>query len=329
MEKELGGYIELDTYTYPMLHDDGIKLNCGKNALAYLVETKDIRKIALPKFMCASCSDVLKKYGVAVRYYSIGTDFKPLEIQVEENEWFYLVNYYGQLSGDYVKALKQQCDRLIVDHVQAYFQMPEDNVDTIYSCRKYFGVADGAILYTNKVLGRELQQDESFERMRFLLGRYERTASEFYPEYVSNNRLFADEPIKRMSRLTENLLHAIDYEGVKRRRTENFAYLHERLKRINKLNLCVPEGAFMYPLYIENGSEIRKKLQDKKIYIPTLWPDVFEICHETELEYDMAKNILPLPVDQRYGIEEMNYMIEVIEHVCAERTGTKRFKHDQ
>lgn len=317
MIKELGGYIELDTYTYPMLHDDGIKLNCGKNALAYLVETKDIRKIALPKFMCASCSDELKKYGVQVRYYSIGMDFKPIEIQVEENEWLYLVNYYGQISSDYVKALKQQCDRLIVDHVQAYFQMPEDDVDTIYSCRKYFGVADGAILYTNKVLGRVLQQDESFERMHFLLGRYERTASEFYSEYVSNNGLFVDEPIKRMSRLTENLLHAIDYERVKQRRTENFAYLHERLKQINKLALSIPEGAFMYPLYIENGSEIRKKLQAEKIYIPTLWPDVFEICDETELEYDMAKNILPLPVDQRYDENDMEYIVTRIEEILA------------
>lgn len=315
--KEIGGYIELDTYTGPMLHDRAIKLNCARNALAYLIETKNIRRIALPKFMCDSCNDVLTKYGVQVRRYSIGSDFKPTDTKVEENEWFYLVNYYGQLSSDYVKTLKQQCERIIVDHAQAYFQMNEENVDTLYSCRKFFGLADGAILYTDKKLERVLPVDESFNRMHFLLGRFERTASEFYGEFVANNDYFITEPLKQMSKLTENLLHGIDYERVKQRRTENFAYLHERLERINKLNLSVPEGAFMYPLYIENGSEIRKKLQDEKIYIPTLWPDVFEICDETELEYDMAKNILPLPVDQRYDESDMRCILTRIEEILA------------
>ena len=64
----------------------------------------------------------------------------------------------------------------------------------------------------------------------------------------------------------------------------------------------------MYPLYLENGAEIRKKLQQEKIYIPTLWPDVFDICKESDLEYDYAKSILPIPLDQRYGKEEMAYI---------------------
>lgn len=68
----------------------------------------------------------------------------------------------------------------------------------------------------------------------------------------------------------------------------------------------------MYPLYMENGSEIRKKLQRKKIFIPTLWPAVFNRCLEDELEFDMANNILPIPVDQRYGIEDMQYIIDAI-----------------
>ena len=68
----------------------------------------------------------------------------------------------------------------------------------------------------------------------------------------------------------------------------------------------------MYPLYVRNGADIRGKLQGKKIFIPTLWPAVFNLCQEDELEYDMAKNILPLPVDQRYGTDDMKYLIEEI-----------------
>ncbi len=306
---EIGGYIEFEKYHRSMLHDDGLKLNCGRNALAYVIQAKGIKRLWMPKFLCGSCNRILVENDVQVKYYSVGIDFKPLNIARNSGEWLYLVNYYGQLNG---KDIQSYGENVICDNAQAYFEEPIQGIDTLYTCRKYFGVADGAILYTDKPLQRELPQDESFGRMHFLLGRYERTASEFYHEYVDNNYLFANEPIKQMSRLTENLLHGIDYNVVERRRTENFSYLHEQLSCFNKLKLRVPEGAFMYPLYIENGATVRKKLQEKKIYIPTLWPDVFEVCDEKELEYDMAKNILPLPVDQRYDEGNMNYICKEV-----------------
>lgn len=306
--KEIGGYIEFEHYSRPMLHDDGIKLNCGRNALAYLLKSYDIQKIAMPKFMCDSCDEVLK--DTKVRYYSIGTDFKPVLDSVNIGEWLYVVNFYGQLSEGYLLSLKERYN-LIVDNAQAYFNEPIAGVPTIYTCRKFFGVADGAILYSDKKIPVE-ERDESFERMHFLLGRFERSASEFYSEYVDNNHIFAHESIKRMSALTENLLRGIDYKEVCMRRIENFTYLDERLSSINKLKLSVPNGPFMYPLYLENGAEIRKQLQAKKIFIPTLWPAVFNLCEDGELEYDMAKNILPIPVDQRYGVEDMGYIINEI-----------------
>ena len=308
MMKEIGGYIELDTYTGKMLHGDGVKLNCGRNALAYVIEAKNIKKLWMPKFMCDSCDEVLADNHVEVHYYSIGLDFKP--VIKEWEDWLYVVNFYRQLSNEYLTSLGS---RIIVDNAQAYFQEPIPGVDNLYTCRKFFGVADGAILYTDKIIKVE-EQDESFERMHFLLGRYERSASEFYAEYVDNNHFFKNEPIKRMSKLTENLLHGIDYEMVRKKRTQNFAYLNEKLHSLNKLNLVVPDGAFMYPLYIENGAEVRKQLQAKKIFIPTLWPAVFNLCKENELEYDMAKNILPIPVDQRYGIEDMKYIAREIQY---------------
>lgn len=305
--KEIGGYIELDTYTGGMLHDEGIKLNCGRNALAYIIKAKNIKKLWMPRFMCDSCDRVLSDNQVNVEYYSIGLDFKP--VIKNWDGWLYLVNFYGQLTNDYITTLG---DRIIVDNAQAYFQDPILGIDTLYTCRKFFGVADGAILYTDKYIEVE-EQDESFERMHFLLGRYERSASEFYTEYVDNNHFFRNEPIKRMSKLTENLLHGIDYEMIREKRTQNFAYLHEKLHSLNKLNLLATDGSFMYPLYIENGAEVRKQLQAKKIFIPILWPAVFNLCEENELEYDMAKNILPIPVDQRYGIEDMKYIAREIQ----------------
>ena len=231
---------------------------------------------------------------------------------MNEDDWVYIVNYYGQISQQRVFRLVDKYKRVIIDNSQNYFADPIPHVDTLYTCRKYFGVSDGAILYTDAFVERELPVDESFERIHYIIGRYERTASEFYNESIQNNAFFADEPIKCMSKLTYNILHAIDYGKIKKQRLENAAFLDAYLKKKNYLHVRLAEGAFMYPFMIPNATEVRDKLQKLKIYIPILWPNVFKEVPENWIEWRYAKNILPLPCDQRYGIEEMRYMFEVI-----------------
>lgn len=310
--REIGGYIELDLFRGSMLHEKAIHLNCGRNALAYLIEAKKIKKILLPYFLCSSVKAVCENYKLAIRHYRIDEKFHPIIENLDSEEWLYLVNYYGQISDVEIKGYKEKYKKVIVDNSQAYFEMPLSGTDTLYTCRKYFGVSDGAILYTDRRIERELPNDESFERIHYILGRFERDAGEFYLESAQNNDSFSTEPIKLMSRLTNNLLHGVDYERVKKRRTDNFNFLYEKFKRMNELNLFVPKAAFMYPLLIKNGRAIRKKLQDKKIYIPTLWPDVIDSCPDNTLEYRYAEDILPLPVDQRYNIDDMQYLREVL-----------------
>jgi hypothetical protein len=308
--KEIGGYIELDSYHLPMLHEDAVALNCGRNALAYLFKSRKIKKLKVPYFICNSIINVCEREGVEKSYYHIGMDFKPIDLTLSNDEWLYLVNFYGQLSNDEIKRYVDKYKRVIVDQANGYFEDPLPGIDTFYTCRKWFGVADGALLYTDKLLDDEFPQDESFNRMHFLLGRYERTANEFYGEYNDNNKFFISEPIKKMSKLTWNLLHAIDYDRIKEIRLKNFEYLSGKLGNLNRLKLS--NATFMYPLLVENGSEIRKRLQTNKIYIPTLWPAVFELTSTEDLENDMASNILPLPIDQRYCIDDMQYMVEAI-----------------
>lgn len=273
--REYGGYIELESFHGSLMHDLALKLNCGRSALAYICEAKKIKKLYLPYFLCSSVSFLCDKMGIAYEYYHIGADFTPIFSKtLGPDEWLYIVNFYGQLSNACLEQWKSKYDRVIVDNAQSYYQMPVHGVDTIYTCRKYFGVPDGAFLYTDTFLNRELPLDVSFERMHFLLGRFECGANQFYREYVANNRLFATEPIKIMSRLTKNLLRGIDYEVVKQCRNQNFLYLHQAFQSMNQLRLKAVDGPFMYPLLISKGSEVRKVLQAKRIYIPTLWPNV-------------------------------------------------------
>ena len=51
-----------------------------------------------------------------------------------------------------------------------------------------------------------------------------------------------------------------------------------------------------------------KGLLHKLFYTP-----VFDICQPEDREYDWAANILPLPVDQRYGVEDMKGLMDAVE----------------
>lgn len=309
--KEIGGYIELDRYMGEEYHSQVLALNCGRACLAYLIRQREIKKIYLPRFLCSSVAETCHSEGIPYEYYPVDEDFRPLfDSSLGGGEWLYIVNYYGQIKNQELRQYRQQFPRFIVDQTQAFFQPAVEGIDTIYTCRKFFGVADGAYLYT-QAEPMALEQDFSYERMHFLMGRFEKGANEFYGEYVSNEKqLFAGGEVRAMSKLTHNLLRAVDYKDIAKRRTENFSYLHERLGKMNALRLEIPYGAFMYPFYTEDGPEIRRELQKKKIYIPTLWPNVLSECGEGELEYRYAENILPLPVDQRYTSEDMAYMVE-------------------
>ena len=310
--KEIGGYIEFEHYHGPMLHEDGIKLDSGRSCLAYLIKAKRIRKIAIPSFMCNSVFNMCLNYDVKLKFYQVGLDFLPEDLSLADDEYLYLVNYYGQLSGKSIKTYREKYHRVIIDNTQAYFDDPIPGVDTFYSCRKFFGVPDGGILYTDAKLELEPEYSESWQNMEHLLGRFERNASEFYTQSTANNKRFANQPVRKMSKLTENLLHGIDYQFVKKVRTDNYRCLMNRLSSLNLLNLNPVTGAFSYPLMLSEAKNLRKKLIDNKVFVPKLWPDVINSENNSVMDKNLAENILPLPCDQRYSEYEMEFICDVI-----------------
>jgi hypothetical protein len=308
--KEIGGYFGLEQLVSNEYYSDLISFNNGRNALLYLLKAKNIKKLYIPYYLCNSVSDMCSRNDYKFEYYNIDDEFMPVFNRLLNNdEYLYIVNYYGQLTDEKVIDLKRQYLQIILDNIQAFFQKPVAGIDTIYSCRKFFGVPDGGYLSTHTRRNEELEIDVSRDRMTHILGRYEGAALDYYSYFQNNDASFKIEPLKYMSKLTHNILGAIDYERVRKIRNENYAYLDSELGGQNKLNLIASDGAFAYPFYVENGIDIRKALAQKKIYIPTLWPNVLADTPEDWIEHDYAVNILPLPCDQRYGIEDMKYLV--------------------
>lgn len=314
MQKEIGGYIELLSNGNKEYHKKLLALNLSRNCLLYIIKARKIKKIFIPYFMC-DCIEFMKNY-CEVEYYKIDNNFVPMiEETMKEDEYIYIVNNYGQFNNLQLNKYKKKYKNIIVDNVQAFFQKPIKNVDTIYSCRKFFGVTDGAYLYTTAKLNEEIGQDSSIDRFKYLLGRAETTANDYFKDFQENEEKLNNEDLKYMSKTTHIMLQNINYKKVKKIRTSNYRCLKRKLSKINKLKLKNIKGPYMYPLYIENADEIRKKLIKNKVYVAKLWPNVLELEKYDINAYNFAKNIIPIPVDQRYNKEDMKYIVEIIKNI--------------
>lgn len=319
--KEIGGYLGLESLVNRELYKDLVAVNNARNALLYIMKAKNIKKLYIPYYLCDSVSGVCEREGYSYEQYSVDEKFQPIFDKVlDENEYLYVVNYYGQLDNARIIELKEKHGNIICDNVQAFFQPPVEGIDTVYSCRKFFGVPDGGYLYTDKPLDEHLDEDSSKDRMTHILGRFEcGRGSDYYADFKQNDCLFDTLELRTMSRITHNIMGAIDYEAVKDARSRNFNALNELLGQKNLLKLKSVDGPYAYPFYCENGAEVRKKLIAQKIFVPTLWPNAIE-C-EDELARRYSENILPLPCDQRYDDTDMTRIAkEVLK--CIRTAGT-------
>ncbi len=152
----------------------------------------------------------------------------------------------------------------------------------------------------------DIDQDSSHSRMSHLLIRTDRNAEDGYSDFISNDNSLKNQPIQKMSKLTHKILSSLDYEQIKLKRIENFEFLNKHLLEMNHLELIRPENQVpqTYPFWTKKAST-KKRLLENKIYCASYWPNVLEWCEAESLEYQLATELVHLPIDQRYTIEDM------------------------
>lgn len=313
--REIGGYLELENYHLCEYHEGLLRLNTVRNAIEYVIYNRGYSKVYIPYYLCHSVSDMLKKINIKYEYYQINENLEPiLEKKLLATEVIIIVNYYGQFDNNKILQFKNKYSNLIIDNTHSFFQRPVAEVDTVYTCRKYFGVPDGAYLSSTIDMSKadDLEEDRSRDKMMHILGRYEENASQYYNVFQENDEKLTAQNVKKMSKLTRNLLKGIDYDKVIMKRQVNFDILHEQLKKINKIQVNHRAGLFMYPLLLEKGKIIKKELISRKIFVPTLWPSVLENVSKESWESRLVENMVLIPIDQRYGQEDMKYILHVL-----------------
>lgn len=318
---EIGGYLNLESNQNNLYHKNAIKLNSGRNCLRVLIRHRKIKKIYLPYYICDAVIEACNLENCDICYYPLNPGFRIKNEIIDFNkdtDFLYLVNYCGLLTNEDIKNYYKKYQNIILDNTQDFFRYNLFNIDTIYSCRKFFGVPDGAYLYTNINIQENYEYDYSYDRMLHILGRYELGAEKFYQSFKENEAKISLLPIKYMSKLTDNIMRIIDYKYCMKTRSNNYIFLYNELNSLNQLELPANiEGAFSYPLLTDNAQNVKEYLVKEKIFIPQYWKEVLDRTSEGTVEYQYTQNILWLPCDQRYTEKEMSYMVEKIKLIAG------------
>lgn len=317
--KEIGGYFELELSKNIEYHHELLKLNSARNAFKYILKVRKPDRVFIPTYICDSVIEPLEELNIHYEFYNVDKKFEIVQnITLKDCEMILYVNYFA-LKSEYIQSLVDRYDnKLVVDNTQAFFEKPTKNIDTIYSPRKFFGVSDGGYLSSNIFLDENLIQDKSYDSSIQLLGRIDKSASSFYDDYQKAETRLINQPIKYMSKLTQSILSSIDYKNIVNKRRENFKFLHKRLKDINLISIddSFKSVPFVYPLMIDS-KDLREKLINNKIYIAKYWSEVLERQKVTVTEKNFVNQIIPLPCDQRYDLDDMKIIIKVIiNNIC-------------
>ena len=310
----IGGYFGLEINDGNEYHQDAIRLNTARNAFEYILISKKYNKVYIPFYSCDVLLEPLKKLKVGFDYYPIDDNLEPLFdfTKIKIDEGFLYINYFG-VKEEYILNLIKKSRNIIVDNAQAFYSKPLKDIDTFYSPRKYFGVPDGGYLYTNTSINIELDQAVSYDKFGHLLRRIDVGPEKGYKYFVENDNSLRGLPILRMSNITLKLLRSFDYRRIADKRRKNFEYIHEKLKYLNKLNISITGGIIplAYPFHTDDN-DLRKKLISNHIYVPQYWPNVMDWVSPNSIEFGLTNCLVPLPIDQRISIEDIDRMIEFV-----------------
>lgn len=325
----IGGYFQLDSRMNPEpIKYGGSLVNSGRNALELILRAsagrgRGVSKVYIPDFYCGSIKNKLIEIGMPFEEYPVNMSLEVEKFPVlEDGAVILLVNYFG-VKGNYISDICRRIEPVIVDNCQAWFDNRGSCVSAaFYSPRKFFGVPDGGIaiapfLYKGngayRLIMEETPRDESYDRCKALLKRIDWGAEVAFEDSVRERMEVGALPLKRMSRLTESILRNLPFSEIKSRRIENFQYLHKSFYGKNPLSHIFssnPEGPMVYPFYCEDP-ELRHYLHSKRIYTATYWPEL--ISENGGLPSNLASNIIPLPIDQRYDRADMDYIAKTVE----------------
>lgn len=305
---------------YDKYKDHCVDVDSGRSALQYIVENFNFKRIWLPVYNCPLVGQRISEVSdIEICWYNLREDFYPDvdKYGLHNRDCLLWVNYCGVMPQETIEAvvdLQTTTDvKVIIDNIPAYFSKPRMGAINIYSCRKFIGVPDGGHIIGNAIKPTELPTYSTAENYTYLLKAIESGSNSAYEGYNESEKRFRESKMAYgMPVLTKTILGSIDYEQIIKKRKENFRVLHEALGQKNRLSFDAnTDTPSVYP-YLCSDVDLRARLLENKIYISRFWKHVLTNELANNFEKDLTEYLIPLPIDQRYEREDMEYLIKKV-----------------
>ena len=320
--KEYGGYLPLEIHRGTEWYtedetDLGIaRLNSGRSALWLAMRHLGAERLFVPVYYCPTVVQSLRDDGFEVVFYPIDRQLLPRleDVRLESKDAVLLVNYFG-LIRDHLVDAAERFKKVIFDNALAFYAEPvaREGVVSVYSCRKFFGVSDGAYAIGVGVVQPVLPQDVSSYHANHLLLSFELGTNSAYRESLQNEERLMSEHLS-MSKLTRRLLCGADYEAVRDRRRANYELLRRALSDYQTLDLPLDSDAVpsAYPLVA--SLPLRKLLVGYHVYVPRMWESWIDNpdADKESIEYFFSNHLVALPLDQRYEGGDMRELVDLV-----------------
>lgn len=308
----------------------------GRSAIKALISIIRKGKILLPSYLCKSVVSCFQDFRID--YYLVNEQF---EINIESLESkldktvtaVYIMHYFGVLQkAEVLCCIKQRQEEfhyIIIEDTTHSFLTKKCTIGDYQVCslRKWFAIPDGGILYSRKPFMpdnncRQCNPNSAKILEAMLL-------KQMYIENKANTntlyrRIFAQqeenldrqESVYALSEISSVILECTNLNTVIRQRKRNWNYISKNLRTPYVLpvyrRISDDTVPFAFLIKTENKDSFKNYMAENKIYCAFHWPVETEEQQKILVNLELQEHILSLPIDQRYGQEEMEYMIRVI-----------------
>lgn len=302
----------------------------ARSAISLVVATLEPRQVWLPSYLCGAIVEGLAGYRARWRFYEVGIDLKVSSrawlSEVEPGDLVLLVDYFGfptdALWARMAKArkawvLEDACQALLSRRTLAQADY------LLYSPRKFVGVADGGVLTARGAAPRPTavldpsppewwRQAQSAvclkakfdrhggERQWLALAQAAEASAPVGPYAMAESTVAA-------------LTGGIDYRAIGRQRRKNYRALLAKLPHLALFPALgrgvVPLG---FPVRLGNRDEVRERLFAAEIYPAVHWQLGDHVPRCCQASHRLAREIMTLPCDQRYGAAETERLATMV-----------------
>lgn len=309
----------------------------GRGALRSLLRHIDGKRALLPENICQSVIHAFELEGYEVSFYCISSrntiDIVSLKPMLMETDVFLLMQYFGFLQNPSIgKEIQIACEKnsvvIIEDTTHSIFSSPITvGHYAIASLRKWFGLPDGAVVYSSDRAVSDLNSSigSTFTQMRlvgmlqkdlFLTGVSEDSKLHRFLLENAENYLDENSAIEGISEVSSSILSQLDVKAMVRKRRDNYRLLYSLLKDQQITIATPPLAASICPLFLVVESNqrdaLRHFLSEKSILCPVHWPiEDSRLLGRKDL-LNQVERVLSIPIDQRYGSEEMMHIARMI-----------------